>query len=218
VTPAELAAIKGTLGRSLLLYLGDYCPVGCSHCSVDARADAPRTDPDQVRRVCSAINHLSGVDVVGISGGEPLADRVALLAAIETLAPELRLVLYTSGLPWITDKRPAWITRLLPRFEACVLSVSSFHASALGREDYVDDVIAVLLESGIDVHLHVLDVPSELSRARELAERFRASEQVWISPIPFLSRGRAQRFGLVRRRLQIATVGTCQAVVTGRAC
>lgn len=212
MTPAELAEIKGTLGRSLLLYLGDYCPVGCSHCSVDARADAPRADPEQVRRVCTAINRLREVEVVGVSGGEPLADRAALTAAVETLAPGLRLVLYTSGLPWITGKRPAWITRLLPKFEVCVLSVSSFHARALGRVDYADDVIAVLLENDVKVHLHVLAVPSELSQARELAERFRASKRVWISPIPFLLRGRAERFGLIRNQRTIATTGTCQAV------
>ena len=230
MTPETLRDLKASPGKTLLFYLSDYCPVGCAHCSVDALPSAPRAhrirdgrrDIDHLVDLCQGIRTLAEEDqlaVVGISGGEPLAEREALSEVVTQLAGYVKLVLFTSGLPWIGGRKAPWASALLADIDTCVVSYSPFHERAIGRDDYLIPVVEHIRSRGCDVQIHALAeaaahraLQAELDAMTPAGGTTSATGAVYLVPIPLLPVGRAARFSLQRPHKPLADWGPCSLI------
>jgi hypothetical protein len=210
---ADVERVRWGGGGSVLLFITDRCPVGCAHCSVDSRA-AGRTirDLDLFASIVDAISAMPEVEVAGISGGEPFAERRGLVLATERLvAAGKQVVVYTSG-AWAAGAVPAWIRRVL-RASACVfLSTDAFHRDRLPDRRFALAARAVVTE-GAGLVVQVLDRPGEAERAeRMLASALgpgwaEAAELSRTPPLPY-GRG-AALFGSGRGR-PASSFGRCR--------
>ncbi|MCX4765856.1 radical SAM protein [Streptomyces sp. NBC_01275] len=139
-TLADTEAMRRRRGESVLLYITDQCPVGCAHCSVDARADGGRVaDWEAFHDVVAGIVALPGLRSVAVSGGEPFAEQRALPYAIGAFADAgLDTVVFTSGY-WARENgsAPGWVRRLLPRISTLFLSTDGFHQGGVSNHRFV---------------------------------------------------------------------------------
>lgn len=190
-----MAAAREERGRAALLYLTDRCPVGCAHCSVDARPLGPRiTDWERFEQVLDLLCAEEPLSVVGVSGGEPFVERRGLTLAARRLTDAGKhLVPYTSG-NWAASGRvPAWIREVL-RLSAClVLSTDSFHAARLPSAAFVN-AARTAAEEGVWIGCQVLADGGQPDAARRLLHE--ALGPNWpsyaeIKPVPLLPYGRA---------------------------
>jgi len=169
LTYADVEALRRERGRSTLLFITDRCPVGCAHCSVDSRRDSPTiTDFELFEEILAWLCGRDGLDVVGISGGEPFVERRGLsLAARRLTEAGKQLVVYTSGV-WATRARPpAWIADVLDRSTTVFLSTDAFHAEGIRDEHYVNAARAVAA-AGAWIVVQVIDTEAMVGRARGL--------------------------------------------------
>ncbi|MFF4248713.1 radical SAM protein [Streptomyces sp. NPDC001822] len=159
LTLAETETARRTTGESILLYITDQCPVGCAHCSVDARADGGRVvDWDVFRDVVAGIRELPGLRSVAVSGGEPFAEQRALPYAIgEFAAAGLETVVFTSGY-WARENggAPAWVRRVLPLISTVFLSTDGFHQGGVSGARFVSALRAVR-DAGSHIVVQALD-------------------------------------------------------------
>jgi hypothetical protein len=158
-------------GRSVLLYLTDRCPVGCAHCSVDARRDSARiTDFALLAELVDAIAARPEVELVGISGGEPFVERRGLTDAVERLSRAgKQLVVYTSGV-WAAPRTPAWVRRVLGDVGCVYLGTDGYHAAMLPDERFVRAARAVRA-AGAGLVVQVIRMPAMVRRAEALLAR-----------------------------------------------
>lgn len=185
---AEVDAARAARHRSALLFLTDRCPVGCAHCSVDSRPDAPRLDLDLLGELLAGLLAVPGLAVVGISGGEPFAERRALTLAVQTLAAERQVVLYTSGV-WAFG-RAGWVPPILRRCAHVVLSTDAQHAARLPADRFVAAAQAVHA-AGVPLSVQVTGDPAPAADllARAFGPGWAAYAE--LVPIPLLPYGRA---------------------------
>lgn len=152
----QIEVLRQTPGASLLLFITDRCPVACAHCSVSSGADSPTiSDFSLFAQLVDGIALRSGIQVVGISGGEPFAERRGLTQACDSLTEQGKsIVVYTSGI-WASpggrksasateqecisefgdrqaggagrSRPPAWIQSVLKQCCTVYLSTDSFH-------------------------------------------------------------------------------------------
>lgn len=146
-------------GESVLLYITDQCPVGCAHCSVDARADSDRVaDWEVFHDVVAGIVALPGLRSVAVSGGEPFAEQRALPYAIGEFADAgLETIVFTSGY-WARESgsAPGWVRRLLPRISTLFLSTDGFHQGGVSHHRFVGALRAAH-EAGCRIVVQELD-------------------------------------------------------------
>jgi hypothetical protein len=197
LTLAEIDAIRGQWQRAVLLYLTDRCPVECAHCSVSALRDRPRPDEALVGRLVDQLCDMPAIRMVGISGGEPFAERHLLHSAVGKLAGAGKeLVLYTSGF-WGRDDGTAapWILDVLRLASCVVLSTDGYHAARVPGPRYVAALRAAMT-AGCWIAVQVLESAEEVAAAeRLLAEAFGAGwrDHAEIRATSFIARGRAAR-------------------------
>jgi len=166
---AEIDEIRKTRGRSTLLFLTDRCPVGCGHCSVDSRTDSPTiTDFELFEQILDWICEQDGLEVVGISGGEPFVERRGLTLAVRRFTDAgKRVVLYTSGV-WATRVRPLpWIVEMLERATTVCLSTDAYHETGVSDRVYVNAARAIAA-AGDWIVVQVVDTEPMVERAQEL--------------------------------------------------
>jgi hypothetical protein len=191
---AEIEAARRQRHRSALLYLTDRCPVGCAHCSVDARPGTPPLDLALLSRLLDGLCAVPGLDVVGVSGGEPFVERRGLSLAVDRLATAGRqIVLYTSGV-WAHPPVPGWIHTVLRRAAHVVLSTDAAHAERLPAERFVAAARAVR-GAGTPLSVQVADTDGTATAAATALLR-RAFGPDWagqaeLSAVPLLPYGRA---------------------------
>ncbi|GLW05836.1 hypothetical protein Misp01_09660 [Microtetraspora sp. NBRC 13810] len=159
LTYEYIEAARRRRWASALLYLTDRCPVGCGHCSVDARPDGPRiSDWPLFEQIVSVLCEVESFEIVGISGGEPFTERRGLTFATEELAAAGKsVVLYTSGF-W-GDPAP-WGRRVLGRTSCVVLGTDAFHAARLA-EDRVVAAIRAIGDAGCRLVLQAIGTDRE---------------------------------------------------------
>jgi hypothetical protein len=165
---AEIDAVRRERHASALLFLTDRCPVGCAHCSVDSRPDSPPvTDLALLGEVLAALADHPRLRVVGISGGEPFAQRRPLELATDRLtAAGTELVVYTSGF-WGGPAVPEWIAGVLARCSCVVLGVDAFHARRLPAAR-VAAAIRAVAAAGSWLAVQVAQTPGALAAAADL--------------------------------------------------
>jgi organic radical activating enzyme len=155
---------RQTPGASVLLFITDRCPVACDHCSVNSSADSPMiSDFSLFRRLVQGIALRPDVQVVGISGGEPFAERRGLSQACDLLTAQGKsIVVYTSGI-WASPggrksapgikpgtepgsitvgrvshaRSPAWIQSVLKQCCTVYLSTDSFHQARASSAHFI---------------------------------------------------------------------------------
>jgi 4Fe-4S single cluster domain len=198
MTLAEVDRVRAQPQRAVLLYLTDNCPVGCAHCSVSAlRRGGHPADQALLDRLVDGLCAAKQISLVGISGGEPFAERRALQAVTGRLAEAgKQLVLYTSGY-WGRDdgSAPGWTRAVLARAACVVLSTDSYHAAGIGDERYVAALRAAA-GAGAWIAVQVLRDPGQVARAgRLLAAAFGPgwTDVAEIRRTELLRRGRAAR-------------------------
>ncbi len=165
----ELDLIRQQRGRSTLLFITDRCPVECAHCSVDSRRDSPMiTDFALFEQIVDGLCAQPGLEVVGVSGGEPFVERRGLsLVARRVVEADKRLVVYTSG-HWARQPQPPpWITEVLGHASTVFLSTDGFHAEAMPDERYVNAARSIAANDAWIV-VQVIDLGSMVDRARDL--------------------------------------------------
>lgn len=145
LTHQEIGRIRGIRGHSMLLFITDRCPVGCEHCSVDSRRDSPTiSDFRLFGEIVEWICDQQEIEVVGISGGEPFAERRGLSIASRSLASAgKRLVIFTSGVWARAGKTPRWISEILSNCSTVYLSTDTFHTRAVSDSHVVRAAQAV---------------------------------------------------------------------------
>jgi hypothetical protein len=188
---AEVDRIRYTPGKSLLLFLTDRCPVGCAHCSVDSRADSPTIrDFELFESIVGDISNAPGIELVGISGGEPFVERRGLTMATEGFsAAGKNIVLYTSGI-WAGSSTPRWVREVLGRAACVFLSTDAFHANQIDDERFVRAARAIQTE-GAWVVVQVLKLTDMIGAAKRLLERAfgkswdACAELNFIPPLPY---------------------------------
>jgi len=199
LTLAEVDEIRGQWQRAVLLYLTDRCPVECSHCSVSALRDAPRADEALVGRLVDELCEVPAIRMVGISGGEPLAERRLVQSVAGKLADAGKMiVLYTSGF-WGRDDGsvPQWVRDVLSRVSCVVLSTDSYHAERVPERRYLA-ALRASRAAGCWTAVQVLGSAPELAEARRLlTEAFGASWEAHaeIRATSLIARGRAAGLG-----------------------
>lgn len=208
----KIRALRDEPRRTALLMITDRCPVGCAHCSVDSRPDGPMiTDHAWWSAMVDALCQRPGLELVGITGGEPFVERRGLQLAVERLTAEgLAIVVYTSGL-WGRADPPAWIVDVLDRIDTLVLSTDAFHAPRLEPET----VVLALREAtarGCWVVVQTLGGASEQAAAVALLERAlghaweQAAELVQVSLLPY---GRASSLVDIAGSRHLEAFGAC---------
>jgi organic radical activating enzyme len=190
----EIEEIRRAPGRSTLLFITDRCPVGCAHCSVDSRRDSPTiTDFALFEQILDWLCAQDGLEVVGISGGEPFVERRGLaLAARRITDSGRRLVVYTSGVWAKRPEPPAWIAEVLDRSSTVFLSTDAFHAEGVGDGHYAHAARAVAA-AGAWIVVQVIDAEPMVDQARSLLrEAFGARYEDFaeLRPIAPLTAGR----------------------------
>lgn len=192
---ADIDQARQARWRSALLLITDRCPVGCAHCSVDARAGGPGIrDWALFDQVLDAVCGTPGFALVAVTGGEPFVERRGLtLAADRIHAAGKRLVVYTSGLWGAQAHLPAWIRPVLARCSCVVLSTDAFHAARIPAAAFVGAARAVADQGGWLIS-QVLDDPPQLAAAVDLLTA--AFGTGWadfaeVRPVPLLRYGRA---------------------------
>lgn len=193
LTLAEVNHIRSIPGRSLLLYITDRCPVGCAHCSVDARGDSPTIrDFALFEDIVAGICAQPELTTIGISGGEPFVERRGLTIAIERLAAaDKEIVLYTSGI-WANVHVPEWIQQVLRPVSCVFLSTDAFHAAAIDDERFIC-AARTIAGLGVWVVVQVLKLPEMVNKAQDLLRRAFGedySQHAELSLIPPLPYGR----------------------------
>jgi hypothetical protein len=191
LTLAEVNQIRSIPGRSLLLYITDRCPVGCAHCSVDARVDSPTIrDFALFEQIVAGICGQPGITTVGISGGEPFVERRGLTLAIERLAEaDKEIVLYTSGI-WANASVPDWIAHALRPVSCVFLSTDAFHAAAIDDARFVC-AARTIAKTGVWLIVQVLKLPDMVQKAQDLLQQafgddyHQYAEISLIPPLPY---------------------------------
>jgi organic radical activating enzyme len=194
MTHDEIEAVRHAPGRSLLLFVTDRCPVGCAHCSVDSRADSPTiTDFALFEQLVDALCAAPRLELVGISGGEPFAERRGLALASRRLAAAgKRQVVYTSGVWASAARTPTWIREVLGRCSSVYLSTDAFHASRVPDGRYVRAARAIA-DAGAWIVVQVLDIEATIEAAeRLLRDAFGPgyAAHAELRPVPPLTHGR----------------------------
>jgi pyruvate-formate lyase-activating enzyme len=215
LTLTELEGIRHEPGRSCLVFLTDRCPVGCAHCSVESRPDSPRiVDQGLFRDVLAGVLSVPGLELIGVSGGEPFVERSALSHLVrECSRASRKVVLYTSGF-WAANGKPPWVGEVLVGCSAVVLSMDAFHATAVGTEA-LDRVADMVLDAGCSLIVQTVDLPGSLEPALRFVERRRAAApagSVEINVVPPLRTGRGRtEFALLDTppRQSLADWGAC---------
>jgi hypothetical protein len=189
---ADVEAIRHTRGRSMLLFITDRCPVGCAHCSVDSRSDSPTIEDFSLfEQILEAICTDSRIDVVGISGGEPFAERRGLTLASERIAAaHKQQVIYTSGIWAKTRRLPAWIATVLQRCACVYLSTDLFHSATVSEECFIHAAQAIAA-AGAPIIVQTLDV-AHAEGLLKLAFGTSFDHFAEINPIVPLSNGRGK--------------------------
>jgi hypothetical protein len=188
---AEVERIRRTPGRSVLMFLTERCPVGCAHCSVDARSDSPTIrDFDRFEAVLAGVCATPELDIVGISGGEPFVERRGLRLAVDRLNHAgKRIVLYTSGV-WAGPRIPEWISSVLRRTNCVFLSTDAFHADSIEDDRFVHAAQTVAA-ADVWIVVQVLAIPAMVQRAEHLVESAfgrdwsEHAELSFIAPLPY---------------------------------
>ncbi|MDX3074016.1 radical SAM protein [Streptomyces sp. NPDC088354] len=213
-TLADTEAARRSAGESILLYITDQCPVGCAHCSVDARADGGRVvDWKVFRDVVAGIRDLEGLRSVAVSGGEPFAEQRALPYAIgEFTAAGLETVVFTSGY-WAREDGgvPSWVRRLLPAISTVFLSTDGFHQGGVSGPRFVSALRAVR-DAGSHIVVQALDEGDGARDAEALLEEaFGPRWDEWaetklITPLRY---GRGSEVFAIRRLHEVSALAAC---------
>jgi hypothetical protein len=190
---AEIEATRHQPNRSALLFITDRCPVGCDHCSVDSRKDSPMIeDWELFRSVVEALATKPGLDLIGISGGEPFVERRGLTQAVDRFSEAGRdVVLYTSGV-WAGSNVPSWIPSVFSKASAAFLSTDAFHAAAVSKDQW-RYAAEVILGQGCPLIIQVLDEPASIelgSRLQQQLLALDAAASVELNTVPPLPYGR----------------------------
>ena len=161
--------IRNERGRSTLLFITDRCPVGCAHCSVDSRRDSPTiTDFELFGEIVDWLCAEPGLEVVGISGGEPFVERRGLTLAVHALADAgKRVVIYTSGLWGTRPEAPEWVRGVLGRTATVFLSTDSFHQETVADSTYVNAARSIAGE-GVWIVVQVIGTEPMVAKAESL--------------------------------------------------
>jgi organic radical activating enzyme len=169
MTHSQVEAVRHTRGRSALLFITDRCPVGCAHCSVDSRADSPKiTNWTLFREIADWLCADPGIDVVGISGGEPFVERRGLTLVSGMLAEAGKeQVVYTSGTWAAGPTPPTWIQDILKRCSCVYLSTDAFHAHAVNNDRFARAARAIAA-AGTWIVVQVLELDLMLEEAEQL--------------------------------------------------
>jgi organic radical activating enzyme len=212
---SEVDRLRRANGRSVLLFLTDRCPVGCAHCSVDSRRDSPTIDDFTIfRHLLDGIAGRPGVELVGISGGEPFVERRGLIEAVERLSNAGKiLVLYTSGV-WARSETPTWIRSVLSATDCVFLSTDGYHAEMLPDDRFIRAAHAVR-DADVSLIVQVIRLPKMVARAESLLQR--AFGECWrdeaeLSLTPPLPYGRGANVFHRRSTTVAHEFGPCPAL------
>lgn len=216
LTLAEIEGKRSTPGASALLFITDRCPVECEHCSVASLRTSPSIrDYDDFGALLGQLTVVEGLEMIGISGGEPFAERRGLEMAFGVLAPGHDLVVYTSGY-WAKGRSaPSWVGRILARSASVFLSPDAFHARRLGDDVQVRAVQAVL-DSGAPLVLQLVDEPGARDRAGILLQQAGATDacDVEVNLVPRLAYGRSAALLIDKPRLAAERLPRCGATAS----
>jgi len=218
LTARRIEAIRTIRGASTLLFITDRCPVGCAHCSVDSRRDSPSiSDFALFGQIVDWLCTQPGLEVIGVSGGEPFVERRGLsLVARRVHEAGRRLVIYTSG-TWGVRSTPArWIQEVLDVTSTVYLSTDAFHADGVPDERYVRAARTVA-NSGAWIVVQVIDQGGMVERARHLlrlAFGARFDDYAEVRPTQALTAGRGEQVFLRKARASGAEFGRCTMVAS----
>lgn len=210
----DIEQVRHTRGHSVLLFITDRCPVGCTHCSVDSRTDSPTiTDFELFEELLEGICEDPDIQVVGISGGEPFSERRGLRRACDALsASEKSIVIYTSGV-WAKSSKPTpWIHSVLESCSTVYLSTDSFHQDGVPSPVFIN-AARHIAEAGAWIVVQTLEVDA----TRTLLEQAfgnSVSDHAEIVPITPLRNGRGQGVFELTPSKKASTMGTCTLAVT----
>ncbi|WP_433890223.1 hypothetical protein [Streptomyces sp. CA-111067] len=183
LTLDEIDAARRQRGRAALLYVTDRCPVGCAHCSVDARPLGGRiTDWPRYERVLDLLCAEPALEVVGISGGEPFTERRGLTLAARRLTEAGKLIVpYTSG-NWAAAPPPAgsWPREILRASACLILSTDAYHATRLPPQSFIN-AARTAAEEGTWIAVQVATPPREPDPS---PTNLAAAEPTTVRPFP----------------------------------
>jgi hypothetical protein len=215
LTNAEIANLRSQYGKTVLLFITDRCPVGCAHCSVDSRPDSPMvTDYALFDEILAGIVDTPGIELVGISGGEPFVERRALPRAVGRLREGgTEVSVLTSGY-WASGGRcQPWIATVLRQIGTIFLSTDSFHLGGVSRDRF-RRAAGFIAEAGCRIVVQMLDQAQTHDYVRDvLTELYGAGWQQHadINLIPQLSVGRGSSVFQITARKALGSFGPCNA-------
>ena len=214
MTLETIDSVRQMPGRSALLFITERCPVGCGHCSVDSRPDSPSIeDFDLFAELLKGLRHRPGLELVGISGGEPFVEKRGLQMAVNAFSEQgLATVVYTSGI-WARGAHhiPAWIKETLAKIDTVFLSSDTFHEESVTDADLKRAILAIV-DAGCGLILQTLDDPEMVTRSRSLLRGALGEDwetQCELSLVPPLPYGRAEGLFQVQKRHNAETFGRC---------
>jgi Radical SAM superfamily len=173
LTHREIEGIRHVRGASMLLFITDRCPVGCEHCSVDSRSGSPTiSDFDLFEQIVGWMCGQPQIKVVGISGGEPFAERRGLsLASQYFMLAGKRLVIFTSGV-WASARTPPWIREVLSSCSCVYLSTDAFHVRIV-KDSHIVRAAQAVVSAGAWLVVQALNHEGTVERVeRVLHEAF----------------------------------------------
>lgn len=189
-----LNSLRKKPGASPILYLTDMCPVGCAHCSVDAKKGSSSIhDRLLLMEVIKGIANFPKCQIVAVTGGEPFAEREALETAVNFFKTKnKKAIIYTSGIA-LKHNMPNWVANVLDSVEGVVLSTDSFHLPSVPISNFIDAACHCVERFGKVLIQMVKDQETEfIVKSLEIYFGGHFHEVVEIKYMPLTSMGRAK--------------------------
>jgi organic radical activating enzyme len=164
---ADISRLRAQPGHAAGLFITDRCPVGCAHCSVNSRADSPKIEDFELLKAlveglaCDAV-----LEVVAITGGEPLVERHGIELATSVLKRAgKKIVLFTSGV-WAKSKVTSWVLPVLCKIDTVFLSTDQYHEETVDQHIFVAAARAIA-EAGCWIVVQTIDRERDLQQVKD---------------------------------------------------
>jgi MoaA/NifB/PqqE/SkfB family radical SAM enzyme len=206
VAPLEAAsAYRESTGLELTLELGNFCPLGCLHCSQDAGPFKTNSLP--LKKALEIIGEAKslGADTIAISGGEPLCSPHLISICEFSKSMALRVFVYTAG-SLIEKNTLAPINNVLAENLARLgvdriivnlqAATNELHDTITGRHGSYDNAMKSmrkLISEGLRVEIHFVPMKlniRELTGVADLAKKLGVAQ---VNVIRFVPQGRGSR-------------------------
>lgn len=152
----ELLAHRAIPTAGLFVSLTRRCPLSCAHCSTSSSPQSEEQDERPLLSFLRTFTVCDRPDYLLLTGGEPLLRPKLVFEIIDLAHAVGSKVSVSSGMFFATGGRlPSRILRAISKADHLIASLDAYHERYVRRCDVLS-VLSQIIESGVDVSLHIV--------------------------------------------------------------